>query len=75
LRALTNDLREAGLLGGAGILLSVALHLGTFVSLGRVRIEQAPPRARNIEVSIFEEQPPAPEPGAIAVPEPEPEPV
>lgn len=75
MRALTNDLREAGLLGGAGILLSVALHLGTFASLAHVRVERGPPRARDIEVSIVEEKPPAPEPAPIAEPEPEPEPI
>ena len=38
MRALTNDLREAAWLGSAGILLSAALHVGTFVSLASVRV-------------------------------------
>lgn len=71
---LTNDLRQAALLGGAGILLSMALHVGTFVSLGRVRVEPPPPRARDIEFSVFEEQPPPPPPEAEPEPEPEPAP-
>jgi outer membrane biosynthesis protein TonB len=75
LRALTNDLREAARLGGAGILLSVALHLATFASLGRVRVEAALPRIQEIEVSVIEEQPAPPAPEPVAEPEPEPEPV
>jgi outer membrane biosynthesis protein TonB len=69
-------LREAALVGGLGILLSAALHVGTFLSLGRVRVDTAALRARDIEVSIVEE--PAPEPAAepqAPEPEPAPEPV
>ncbi|MDB4972648.1 MAG: Ferric siderophore transport system, periplasmic binding protein TonB [Myxococcaceae bacterium] len=53
------------------LLLSLAVHTGSFTALGLVRIDDMPLADETVEVSLVQE-PPEPEPEPVAAPEPEP---
>lgn len=77
---MANDVRRLSWLSAVGILLSAGAHFVTFVALGAVRIDPAPPRAKELEFSVVTELPPEPPPAPpveepAPEPEPEPEPV
>lgn len=73
-----NDFEPSRWVGAAGVLLSLAIHLGTFAALSRVDVAAiALPQDEAVEFSVVETPPPPPpEPEPVVEPPPpEPEPV